>query len=352
MSPELTSILELARWAPSGDNTQPWRFRLLSENEIEVLYRPSESLGVFNLDHFAGHLAIGALLESLDIAASAQGRAMEVLRRIEPNVPNFRIRFNPSNRPPSALLPYLQSRVTQRRALSPSRLSAKEKYLLEGSVANFYSLRWVEDWSAKIRLAWLLSVVDKVRLTIPETYRVHRDTIAWGAEFSEDRIPDATIAVDRLLLRVMRWAMISRERVDILNRYLWGHGFPRLEMDIIPALFCGGHCLLVTDQRIRGAWDGVNAGRAMQRLWLTATSLGLQTQPEMAPVIFSRYVAEGRTFTVNAKAWCQAKLFRERFALFFSDKDWDRAVFLMRLGVGKTPIVRSLRKPLADLIEP
>ncbi|OZA24983.1 MAG: hypothetical protein B7X93_11070 [Hydrogenophilales bacterium 17-61-9] len=351
MSPELASVLKLARWAPSGDNTQPWRFRLLGENAIEVLYRPSDSLGVFNLDHFAGHLAMGALLESLDVAASAHGWEMEASHKAEPDTASFSVRFKPANRPPSALLPFLESRVTQRRALSWSRLSAEEKRSLETSVGKFYSLIWVEDWPAKTRLAKLLGLIDKIRLTIPEAYEVHRDTIAWGTRFSEDRIPDAAIAVDPLLIRVMRWAMKSWPRVQVLNRFLWGHGLPRLEMDVIPALFCGAHCLLMANQLVTSTQEGVEAGRSMQRLWLTATSLGLQAQPEMAPVIFSRYAAQNRAFTVNTKGWSQAQQLTQRFALLFGDDRWNRTAFMMRLGAGKAPQARSLRKPLADLIE-
>lgn len=29
-------ILDLARWAPSGDNTQPWRFEIVSDDSIAV----------------------------------------------------------------------------------------------------------------------------------------------------------------------------------------------------------------------------------------------------------------------------------------------------------------------------
>lgn len=32
----LLKILELARWAPSGDNTQPWRFEIVSDDHIAI----------------------------------------------------------------------------------------------------------------------------------------------------------------------------------------------------------------------------------------------------------------------------------------------------------------------------
>lgn len=349
LTPELASVLELARWAPSGDNTQPWRFRLISADEIEVLYRPSAALGVFNLDHFAGYLAMGGLLESIDIAASLHGWKTEI--STEGAVGDrFRVKFERAGRQPSALAPFLEARATQRRPLSPRRLSAAHKRALEASVGASYDLEWIETGAAKARLAWLLAAVDKVRLTIPEAYAVHRDTVAWGARFSEDRIPDAAIAVDPVLLRVMRWAMQSWSRVRFLNRYLWGHGLPRLEMDFLPAVFCGAHCLVVSKTPMSGVEDAVAGGRAMQRLWLTAASLGLQAQPEMAPLIFSRYTERATAFTEIAERRADMVALSEGLADFFGATNWTRAAFLLRFGHGKAAKARSLRKPLADLL--
>ena len=341
-------MLERARWAPSGDNTQPWRFRLLRADEIEVLYRPSAALGVFNLDHFAGYLAMGGLLESIDIAASLHGWKTEISAQGAGD--RFRVKFEPAGRRPSPLVPFLEARATQRRPLSPRRLSEAHRQALEAGVGAAYGLKWIETAGAKARLAWLLARVDKVRLTIPEAYAVHRDTVAWGARFSDDRIPDAAIAVDPVLLHVMRWAMRSWSRVRFLNRYLWGHGLPRLEMDFLPALLCGAHCLVVSKTPMSGVEDVVAGGRAMQRLWLTAASLGLQAQPEMAPVIFSRYTGRATAFTEIAERRADMAALSEGLADFFGATNWAQAAFLLRLGHGKAAKARSLRKPLADLM--
>ncbi|WP_341643733.1 nitroreductase family protein [Thauera sp. SDU_THAU2] len=32
----LLEILNLARWAPSGDNTQPWKFEILADDHVAV----------------------------------------------------------------------------------------------------------------------------------------------------------------------------------------------------------------------------------------------------------------------------------------------------------------------------
>ena len=38
----IEAVLSIARWAPSGDNAQPWRFRVKNDRLVEVLIRHSD----------------------------------------------------------------------------------------------------------------------------------------------------------------------------------------------------------------------------------------------------------------------------------------------------------------------
>ena len=74
----LEEILNAARWAPSGDNRQPWRFELLSADMVAIHLEPP--LGDDVYEYRNGEpllLAGGMLLECLRIAATAQGMNME-----------------------------------------------------------------------------------------------------------------------------------------------------------------------------------------------------------------------------------------------------------------------------------
>jgi hypothetical protein len=352
MTPELRQVLNLARWAPSGDNTQPWRFEVVGPMQVAVHYVPAPELGVFNLDHFAGRLALGALLETLAIAATAHGWQATARRRPESpaTAPVYDVVFQSDPEvAPSPLAAHVETRATQRRTMPARPLSAAEKAVLEQSVGKLYRIIWLDSGPDKRWIARQLSQADKIRLTIPETFAVHRDTVAWGAQTSEDRIPDAAIAVDPLLRRLMRWAMGDWGRVELLNR-LGGHWLPRLEMDVLPALRCGAHFLIVGTNPGRRLADHVAAGRAMQRFWLTAASLGLQLQPEMAPLIFSRYVAQGLRFSARARAWGDAMDIRARFAERLGRMEWEQALFMGRVGQAAPVRGRSLRKPLSALL--
>ena len=66
-------ILDLARWAPSGDNTQPWRFEIRSDSEILVHGYDTRDHCVYDLDGWASQLSHGALLETLALAATRFG---------------------------------------------------------------------------------------------------------------------------------------------------------------------------------------------------------------------------------------------------------------------------------------
>ena len=91
--------------------------------------------------------------------------------------------------------------------------------------------------------------------------------------------------------------------------------------------------------------------RAVQRFWLSATSLGLSLQPELTPLIFSRYIREERRFSQSAEAWIKAKTLAGRLKRLLED-DMSRAVFLGRIGHGASPWARSRRLPLQRLTTP
>src|SRR5690349_23271938 len=82
----IESILERARWAPSGDNSQPWRFEILSDTQVAVHAFDTRHHCVYDIDGEASQLAVGALLETMRICATAHGRRMRSARR--PDAPD------------------------------------------------------------------------------------------------------------------------------------------------------------------------------------------------------------------------------------------------------------------------
>ena len=158
------------------------------------------------------------------------------------------------------------------------------------------------------------------------------------------------MGLDPLTTRLMEQVMQSWSRVRFMNRYLAGTLLPRLELDIVPALACAAHFMIVADQAPQSVDDYIAAGRALQRLWLTATSLGLQLQPEMTPLIFAAYTRQDLPFTREAKQRIQAQRLAADLEWLFGAEDCRAGMFMGRIGAGRPASARSTRLELDRLM--
>jgi hypothetical protein len=353
MTRAVEQILDLARWAPSGDNTQPWRFEVPGDDHIVVHGFDTRSHCVYDLDGRPSQISIGALLENIAIAATAHRLRADVARRSESpeERPLFDVRLIPDAAvAPDPLVPAIPTRAVQRRAMSTGALSPGQKTTLEAAIAPEYSVVWLEGFAKRLQAASLMFRNARLRLIMPEAYLVHRDIIEWGTRHSETRIPDAALGLDPMTLRLMRWVMQSWERVSFFNRYLAGTIIPRIQLDFIPGVACAGHLAIVARRAPQAIDDFVAAGRAVQRLWLTLTGLGLHLQPEMTPLIFARYVRAGLRFSRVDEVWAGAERVTEDLSRLLGSDRAERAVFLARVGAGSAPSARSLRRPLGELM--
>ena len=347
----LNSILDLARWAPSGDNTQPWRFEIVDENRFVVHGFDTRSECVYDLDGHGSQLSLGVLLETIAIAATAYGRVADIQHRSDSPEQNPVFDVLLKSAPAISVDPLaasIQTRSVQRRPLQMRALTSGEKQALEAAVKPGFTLLWIEGWSGKWAAARLMFANAKLRLTMREAYEVHRRIIDWGKRFSEGKIPDQSFGLDPLTLRLMRWVMGSWGRVRFFNRFLAGTVSPRLQMDLVPSLACGAHFALLADRAPKTLADYIEAGRRVQRFWLTADQLGLQLQPEMTPLIFGRYLREGRRFTAQEEILKAASPLAARLGNLLGE-GLERAVFMARIGAGPRAQSRSIRLPLQKL---
>lgn len=348
----LREILDLARWAPSGDNTQVWRFEVLDEGHVLVHAWDTRANTVYDLDGHPSQISMGALLETMAVAASAHGLRADARRRLDSpqERPVFDVVLVPDpSVVASPLVDAITRRTVQRRPMSTKPLTVEQKRALELAVGPDYAIAWLESLGERLRAARLMFNNARLRLTMPEAFEVHRRIIHWGVERSPDRVPDQALGVDPATLRLMKWAMHSWRRMSGVNRAL-GTWAPRMQMDFIPGVACAAHFVLKARRAPQGIDDWVEAGRAVQRLWLTLTQLGLFMQPEMTPLIFTRYVRERRAFTQAAHLHgLAAQLERESSALVFTDA--LTPVYMGRVGAGPAPRARSERLPLEQLLK-
>ncbi len=355
IDPSLRRVLELARWAPSPDNVQPWRFEVTSPRSLIVHGHAEKELGIYDLLGRGGQIAMGALLETLEAAASREGWTLSAQRLADSrdSHPSFRIEFSPTQAPVSPLAEFIERRSTQRRPMGSTALTAGQKAELEAhaaAVAPGFRIAWFEG-ADRARVARLLFKSAHIRLTSESAYHVHTRIIQWRARYSEDRIPDRAIGLDPLTTRFMEWAMGSWRRVSFMNRWFAGTLAPRLQLDYLPGRACAAHAVLLCAEEPLTVDHQVAAGRALQRLWLAATGMGLQMQPEMTPILFSEYVRKGVDFSpVPHHAQTAREVARRLEAMLGPERPMSRTVCMLRLGGGRDPSSRSLRLPLNRLL--
>lgn len=347
----LLALLDQARWAPSGDNTQPWRFEIVADDHIAVHGFDTSDHVLYDFRGHPSHMAHGALLETLRIAATGFGLAAGWQRRAgsPDHAPVYDVRLAAvPGMAADPLIPFIRARAVQRRPMRTTPLTSAQRAALAAAPGSRYDLRFFESLGERWRMARLLWDNARIRLTCPEAYPVHRDIIEWGARFSKDRIPEQAVGVDPATARLMRWVMASWERVDFFNRYLLGTVPPRIQLDLLPALGCAAHLCLRAVAPPRTLEDYVDAGAAMQRLWLTVSAQGLHLQPEMTPVIFRWYLREGADISRVADINRQVTALGRRFDALVGSA--AQVVFLCRVGVSQAPASRSVRKELDELL--
>lgn len=350
----LLQVLDLARWAPSGDNTQPWRFEIVDERTVRVHGFDTRDQVLYDFDGHPSHIAHGALLETMRIAATGFSLATSWVTRSEGEhrSPVYEVRFTDEpgiQRDP--LFDCIETRTVQRRPMKTTPLTAEQRDALESACGNAYRVKYFESTSDRLKVAALLWGTAKIRLTCPEAYKVHKEVIEWRARFSKDRIPDQAVGVDFATARLMEWVMQSWQRVQFFNRYLFGTVVPRIQLDLFPALGCAAHLLVQPRQPPRQLEDWVQLGVVWQRMWLTATRLGLHLQPQMTPIIFRWYANANRSFSTDPTIFKLALRSSTNFEKLAGASPSDPFGFFVRVGVSRKPWSRSLRQDLQALLK-
>jgi hypothetical protein len=345
-------ILNLAKWTPSGDNTQPWRFEIIDDYCIVVHIQYAQEMVVYDLHDQNTLLAIGALLQTMELAATSEGCQMHAQHRQHAQGKLLAIDISFSLDQTTQVDPLvfeIPRRAVQRRPLSMRKLTHSQKQILQQAAGKNYTIQWMESLLQRIQMTKLILQTTRIRLRIPEAYPVHKSIIEWNAQYSLDRIPDAALGPGRINLKIMRAVLSSWECVQFLNRYIGAAWSTSLQLDGWTSLSCGAHMIMLRDQKPQTDEDFIDIGKAVQRVWLTATQLDLWHQPEMVLPIFARYISKNVPFTKLTDQLQEAASAKKTLGEII-DTDTDRVVWVGRLGFGPAPTARAMRLPLEKLI--
>jgi hypothetical protein len=166
--------------------------------------------------------------------------------------------------------------------------------------------------------------------------------VRWTAEEAEkerDGIDLRTLdltAAEHAGLRMLRSPRVA----ELLRGWKRGHALERLTRKALLAASAVGLITSANDS-IR---DRFVAGRALQRVWLTATRLGLSLQPHTASIfLFARALGGGQA---DFDAETMGELLGLQARLRGTFRAQGTELFLFRLFPGCEPLARSLRRSI------
>ncbi|GIW08784.1 MAG: hypothetical protein KatS3mg060_3589 [Dehalococcoidia bacterium] len=288
-SERLLSLLRYTVLAPSFRNRQPWRFAV-GEGEIRVFAEADDPRVSGAIPPRERDLSLGCAIENLAIAAEAAGVLDTVRLLPDPNQPQrvADVVINAAGSAPRrdivALFEAIPERHTDEGPFLPSPVPVRVRRLLEGAV-----------------------VEPDVRLVLIDTCEVRR-LIESAVSSAPPSSVDAIAARLGALLRPARGKTDHRDPADLA---------------IAAPLF--GAIVASRDDRL--AW--LQGGRALERVWLTATSYGLHLHPLSELLLVE-------PFAVGIRSLVGTGL----------------PLVPFRLGYGRLERRRTHRRPLRDVLVP
>lgn len=354
-TPILTRILEAARWAPSPDNSQPWRFEEVGETAVRVhidlerdnpySYRNSEPLW----------LSHGMLMQALRLAGTLYGWGMDWRLAGTPEHPVLEVRFDPqAGVPVDPLAYYLKARTVDRGSYRRQPLTMADKEALEAALGPGLTVHWIESLGERWRLSWVNAKATGIRLRSKRCHRVHQEVIDWENRFSRTGMPAGALGMDPLGQRVMKFVLADWQRMRAAAEWLGAGLYAGIEMDVIPSINSGAFAVIrragVPGHAVTPE-ERLAIGERLMRFWIEANRRGLSFQPSLAAVFCSSQSREE-----NPERGVEPPL---RHAAATVAQDYMRVtgidpldvVFQARLGVSKAKAdaPRSIRKVLENL---
>ncbi len=347
-------LLRAAIQAPSGDNCQPWWFRI-DQDRIDIGLRPEADDSLFNVNQCASLIACGAALENLLVAASRYGLEGHVTYPPEADAGDClaSLSLHRSEIEEDPLLRFIWERHTNRTRYHQNPLPPKAMIEMIRSLDRFpgMELKLYHSREDIRTIAGLVYQADRARVTLRGLHEQLIRMIRFSKEEvlqKRDGFPLENLEAGRggeIFLRLTRnWSTMR-----IFNHLGISRIVPLIAYrGIMNASLIG--LLKCQDTRPETLIKG---GRALERLWLTTARMGLSFQPMTAITLFwMRWRMNQLDELGDSHARMLQSLWNAYHDIFdVAPASHEGHVMLFRIGVGNPVACRTIRKaPEASLL--
>ncbi|PJE50503.1 MAG: hypothetical protein COV29_03790, partial [Candidatus Yanofskybacteria bacterium CG10_big_fil_rev_8_21_14_0_10_36_16] len=253
------------------------------------------------------------------------------------------VTFEKSNIATSPLYGFIEKRSTNRKPYKNYPLLDKEVQSLLSINNDKFGSKFIlsEDENIKKKIAKAVSTNEFIALETKPLHNIFFADINWTEEQEQSKKTGLYIKTlelpppGRFMFKLARnWPVVNK-----LNKV----GFSRLASKGNEQVYSTGSAIGIIVTRGGNASDFVNAGRLMQKAWLTATSLGLSVQPVAGMLFLAQRVIEKEAEPLSEKNAELVKKSYNEIRELFNIKEGTISM-LLRIGYGGEPTAKSLRK--------
>lgn len=286
-------ITEYAVLAPSGENCQPWRF-VISGNKIDVFNIPERDQSVYNYNQKGSYVAHGALIENIVIASTAFNYGVSVHLFPEKYSVDLiaSIFFEKKNTGKDDLFDYIKTRHTNRRVYKTKKLTLEQKKQLDSlSNLGFGSVVVLDNDSELGVLSGALAVNEKVIFENKKLHDFFYNHVLWKKE-DEVRSGGFYYKTLEFLPHQLKAVKILKfwPALIILNK-LFGVAEKIAKENAEKYAKSAAMVGILSSSNDKQGY--VNAGRLAERVWLTATKMGLSVHPCTGVLYFMENILNG-----------------------------------------------------------
>ncbi len=343
------ALLAAAVRAPSGGNCQPWIFHLDGDTAWLVHDR-ARSASLLDRRGEAAMVALGAAAENLVLAASHHGLDATVTPFPVPGRDDVVARIDLARGAPAPdpLASAIPTRVTDRRHAPRAPVDPAVLARLAAAAGPDARLSLLAEPAALDEVGAVLAAVDRVRFLHPRLHAEMMAELRWSREEAErtrDGISLAEIGAtdldEAILLELSRPDVAAFLRAQALGSRLGETALRWLRSASAVGM------LSARDPSPEGCF---RAGRTIQRVWLSATAAGVGLQPVGVVSYMVRHLGTEAEADYLPRERAVLEAADSVLGSLFREHPTDRRLLLFRLVQAGPPVVRSLRRRLADVV--
>lgn len=348
----IQDLVNAACAAPSTGNDQPWKW-LYNDGTLYLFHDEHRSFSFGDFRKIASYISFGAAYENLNIHALKQG--MEPYCKFIGG-PDQKlvaaIRFRPiENKSLAQQLEPLDKAIYKRLTNRNQAPKADIKADFYNKLKDFAEsvpgakLQVFTDEVALGQFAEIIGFCDRVRLLSKEGHYdfVHHE-MRWTSEDAEktrDGIDIKTLGLSNSQMAALG-VIKSEQVISTINDLGGGKALDMLAKRTVST--ASALCLLTLPKyELKSFFEG---GRAMERLWLAATDLGLAVHPLISPLYLFPRIVYGKGEGIDQKFVPVLRELRKKYCELTNMGDDRAEVFLAKIAIAPEPNLKSFRLPL------